>query len=159
MTIFNTNVDNLIEYDTGTFSYTQATNSRKSQGIEFEGKWLASDTISVGGSYAFVDAKTGTEVAARVPEHDLSLSISTSHTPKINSNLEINYIMDYNDTVSGSLVEMPDYTVTNLAVSYDISNNLLGYVRIQDLMDTDYETVKDFNTGGRQIFAGISATF
>jgi vitamin B12 transporter len=67
--------------------------------------------------------------------------------------------MGYKDTVSGSLVDMPDYTVTNLAVSYDISNNLLGYVRIQDLMDTDYETVKDFNTGGRQIFAGIRATF
>jgi len=159
ITMFNTNVDNLIEYDTGTFSYTQATNSRKSQGIELEGKWLASDTISVDGSYAYVDAKTGTEVAARVPEHDLSLSISSNISPKVNSNLEINHIMGYKDTVSGSLVDMPDYTVTNLAVSYDISNNLLGYVRIQDLMDTDYETVKDFNTGGRQIFAGIRATF
>ena len=159
MTIFNTKVDNLIEYDMGTFSYTQATNSRKSQGIEFEGKWLASDTISVDGSYAYVDAKTGTKVAARVPGHDLSISISANISSKINSNLEINHIMDYKDTVSGSLVDMPDYTVTNLAVSYDMANNLLGYVRIQDLMDTDYETVKDFNTGGRQIFAGIRATF
>ena len=159
MTIFNTKVDNLIEYDMGTFSYTQATNSRKSQGIEFEGKWLASDTISVDGSYAYVDAKTGTKVAARVPGHDLSISISANISSKINSNLEINHIMDYKDTVSGSLVDMPDYTVTNLAVSYDMTNNLLGYVRIQDLMDTDYETVKDFNTGGRQIFAGIRATF
>ena len=159
MTIFNTKVDNLIEYDMGTFSYTQATNSRKSQGIEFEGRWLASDTISVDGSYAYVDAKTGTEIAARVPGHDLSLSISANISPKINSNLEINHIMDYKDTVSGSLVDMPDYTVTNLAVSYDMANNLLGYVRIQDLMDTDYETVKDFNTGGRQIFSGIRATF
>ena len=156
MTAFNTSVDNLIEYSGG---YTQSTNSRKSQGIEFEGKWLASDTISVDGSYAYVDAKTGTEVAARVPGHDLSISISANISPKINSNLEINHIMDYKDTVSGSLVDMPDYTVTNLAVSYDMSNNLLGYVRIQDLMDTDYETVKDFNTGGRQIFAGIRATF
>ena len=159
MTIFNTKVDNLIEYDMGTFSYTQATNSRKSQGIEFEGKWLASDTISVDGSYAYVDAKTGTKVAARVPGHDLSISISANISSKINSNLEINHIMDYKDTVSGSLVDMPDYTVTNLAVSYDMSNNLLGYVRIQDLMDTDYETVKDFNTGGQQIFVGIRATF
>ena len=156
MTAFNTSVDNLIEYSGG---YTQSTNSRKSQGIEFEGKWLASDTISVDGTYAYVDAKNGTEVAARVPGHDLSLSISANISPKINSNLEINHIMDYKDTVSGSLVDMPDYTVTNLAVSYDMSNNLLGYVRIQDLMDTDYETVKDFNTGGRQIFAGILATF
>ena len=110
MTIFNTKVDNLIEYDTGTFSYKQATNSRKSQGIEFEGKWLASDTISVDGSYAYVDAKTGAEVAARVPGHDLSISISANISPKFNSNLEINHIMDYNDTVSGSLVDMPDYT-------------------------------------------------
>ena len=110
-------------------------------------------------SYAYVDAKTGTEVAARVPGHDLSISISANIFPKINSNLEINHIMDYKDTVSGSLVDMPDYTVTNLAVSYDMANNLLGYVRIQDLMDADYETVKDFNTGGRQIFAGIRATF
>ena len=156
MTVFNTSVDNLIEYSGG---YIQSTNSRKSQGIELEGKWLASDTISVDGSYAFVDAKTGAEAAARVPAHDLSLSISANITPKINSNLKINHIMDYKDTVSGSLVDMPDYTVTNLAVSYDMSNNLLGYVRIQDLMDTDYETVKDFNTGGRQIFAGIRATF
>ena len=70
-----------------------------------------------------------------------------------------NHIMDYKDTVAGSLVDMPDYTVTNLAVSYDMLNNLTGYLRIQDLMDTDYETVKDFNTGGRQIFAGIRATF
>jgi vitamin B12 transporter len=159
VTIFNTNVDNLIEYDMGTFSYTQATNSRKSQGVEFEGKLLAYDRISFDGSYAYVDAKTGTEVAARVPKHDLSLSISANISPKINSNLEINHIMDYKDTVSGSLVDMPDYTVTNLAVSYDMPNNLMGYVRIQDLMDTDYETVKDFNTGGRQIFAGIRATF
>jgi len=156
MTVFNTNVDNLIEYSGG---YIQSTNSMKSQGIELEGKWLASDTISVDGSYAFVDAKTGAEAAARVPAHDLSLSISANITPKINSNLKINHIMDYKDTVSGSLVDMPDYTVTNLAVSYDMSNNLQGYVRIQDLMDTDYETVKDFNTGGRQIFAGIRATF
>ena len=156
MTVFNTNVDNLIEYSGG---YIQSTNSMKSQGIELEGKWLASDTISVDGSYAFVDAKTGAEAAARVPAHDLSLSISANITPKINSNLKINHIMDYKDTVSGSLVDMPDYTVTNLAVSYDMTNNLLGYVRIQDLMDTDYETVKDFNTGGRQIFVGIRATF
>ena len=107
MTIFNTKVDNLIEYDTGTFSYKQATNSRKSQGIEFEGKWLASDTISVDGSYAYVDAKTGAEVAARVPGHDLSISISANISPKINSNLEINHIMDYKDTVSCLLYTSP----------------------------------------------------
>ena len=59
MTAFNTSVDNLIEYSGG---YTQSTNSRKSQGIEFEGKWLASDTISVDGNYAYVDAVSYTHL-------------------------------------------------------------------------------------------------
>jgi vitamin B12 transporter len=159
MTVFNTKVDKLIEWDSTNFNYFQAQNTRKSKGIELEGLLSISDLTSLSANYTFVDAKKGSTVAARVPEHDLAISVSTSITPKINSNLEINHIMDYKDEVSGSLVDMPDYTVTNLAVSYDISNNLLGYVRIQDLMDTDYETVKDFNTGGRQIFAGIRATF
>ena len=159
MTVFNTKVDKLIEWDSTNFNYFQAQNTRKSKGIELEGLLSISDITSISANYTFVDAKKGSTVAAKVPEHDLAISVSTSITPKINSMLEVNHIMDYNDEVSGSLVAMPDYTVTNLAVSYDISNNLLGYVRIQDLMDSDYETVKDFNTGGRQIFAGIRATF
>jgi len=159
VTIFNTNVDNLIEYDTGTFSYTQATNSRNSKGVEFEGTWLVSDIISVEGNYAYVDAKTGTEVAPRVPEHDFSLSVYTNISSKIKSNLAVNHIMNYKDEVAGSLVDMPDYTVTNLAVSYNLSSNLTGYLRIQDVLDTNYATIKDFNTGGRQLFAGIRATF
>ena len=35
----------------------------------------------------------------------------------------------------------------------------IGSVLVPMLLDEDYEVVKDFNTGGRQIFAGIRATF
>ena len=54
---------------------------------------------------------------------------------------------------------MPNYTVINTNLNYEISSNLEGYVRVQNLMGSDYETIKDFNTGGRQIFAGVRATF
>ena len=54
---------------------------------------------------------------------------------------------------------MPDYTVVNATANYIFSEKFEGYLRIQNLMDDDYEVVKDFNTGGRQIFAGIRATF
>ena len=54
---------------------------------------------------------------------------------------------------------MPDYTVVNAVSSYAITDGLEGYFRFQNLLDSDYETIKDFNTGGRQIFAGIRATF
>ena len=95
-----------------------------------------------------------------MPKNDYSISVSASISPQISSSLTANHIRDYKDTVSGSLVDMPNYTVVNAAARYTPSPiGLEGYVRVQDLMDSDYETIKDFNTGGRQIFAGIRATF
>jgi vitamin B12 transporter len=121
--------------------------------------WILSDDISLKGSYTYTDAKNGTAVAVRVPKHDYSASVSVNVSPELTASLSANYVVDYKDTVSGTTVDMPDYTVVNFSGSYDISDNLQGYTRIQNLMDVDYETVKDFNTGGRQIFAGIRATF
>ena len=60
---------------------------------------------------------------------------------------------------NGVVFDMPNYTVINTNLNYEISSNLEGYVRVQNLMGSDYETIIDFNTGGRQIFAGVRATF
>jgi vitamin B12 transporter len=54
---------------------------------------------------------------------------------------------------------MPDYTVVNASAFYDINDKLQAYVRVQNLTDAQYETVTNFNTGGRQLFAGIRASF
>ena len=113
------------------------------------------DTVSLKGNYTYTDAKQGTTVAVRVPKHDLSISISTEISPEITTSFTANHIRDYKDTGG----DMPDYTVVNAFSSYTITDSLEGYIRFQNLLDSDYETVKDFNTGGRQIFAGIRATF
>ena len=166
VTVFNTKIENLIEFDyslvtpsTPWGDYGQSNSVLKSQGLEFEGIWNFSDDIFLKGSYTFTDAKEGTAQAVRVPKHDYSASVSVNVSPELTASLSANYVVDYKDTVSGTAVDMPDYTVVNLSGSYDISDNLQGYTRIQNLMNADYETVKDFNTGGRQIFAGIRATF
>ena len=165
-TVFNTKIENLIEFDSSLVTpstlwgdYGQSNSVYKSQGLEVEGMWILSDDISLKGSYTYTDAKNGTAVAVRVPKHDYSASVSVNVSPELTASLSANYVVDYKDTVSGTTVDMPDYTVVNFSGSYDISDNLQGYTRIQNLMDVDYETVKDFNTGGRQIFAGIRATF
>ena len=166
VTVFNTKIENLIEFDyslvtpsTPWGDYGQSNSVLKSQGLEFEGIWNFSDDIFLKGSYTFTDAKEGTAQAVRVPKHDYSASVSVSVSPELTASLSANYVVEYKDTVSGTAVDMPDYTVVNFSGSYDISDNLQGYTRIQNLMNADYETVKDFNTGGRQIFAGIRATF
>ena len=97
----------------------------------------------------------GSNVAVRVPKHDLSISVSADISSDISTSLTANHIRDYKDTGG----DMPNYTVVNAASSYMITDSLEGYIRFQNLLDSDYETIKDFNTGGRQIFAGIRATF
>ena len=154
-TIFNTKVDNLIGSDPNTFAYIQSGDPLKSQGVELSGLWKMNDTVSLNGNYTYTDAKQGTTVAVRVPKHDLSISIAAEISPEITTSLTANHIRDYKDTGG----DMPDYTVVNAVSSYTITDGLEGYIRFQNLLDSDYETIKDFNTGGRQIFAGIRATF
>lgn len=162
VTVFNTKIENLIEYDTSLVTlstpwgdYGQSNSILKSQGLEVEGVWKMSDNIFLKGSYTYTDAKQGTTPAVRVPKYDYSGSVSVDVSPEITSSLSINYIVDYKDTTG----DMPDYTVVNASSKYAFNEKLEGYLRVQNLMDADYETVKDFNTGGRQIFAGIRASF
>ena len=162
VTVFNTKIENLIEYDTSLVTlstpwgdYGQSNSILKSQGLEVEGVWKMSDNIFLKGSYTYTDAKQGATPAVRVPKHDYSGSISVDVSPEITASLSINHIVDYKDTTG----DMPDYTVVNASSKYAFNEKLEGYLRVQNLMDADYETVKDFNTGGRQIFAGIRATF
>ena len=162
VTVFNTKIENLIEYDTSLVTlstpwgdYGQSNSVLKSQGLEVEGVWKMSDNIFLKGSYTYTDAKQGTTPAVRVPKYDYSGSVSVDVSPEITSSLSINYIVDYKDTTG----DMPDYTVVNASSKYAFNEKLEGYLRVKNLMDSDYETVKDFNTGGRQIFAGIRASF
>lgn len=158
-TLFNSRVENLIDYDNATFSYVQTNTTRKSKGIELSGQWVITDRITFGGSYTYTDAKNGSDTAARVPGHDISVNIDAQLTAKANASLSVNHIMDYTDQVAGSVIDMPDYTVVNVSASYDVTDTLQGYVRVENLMDEDYETIKGFNTGGRQMFAGVRASF
>ena len=158
-TVFNAEVDNLIDYDNNNDSYVQTNRTRKAKGIELSGQWVVTDRITVGGSYTYTDAKNGADTAARVPGHDIAVNVDAQLTAKANASLSVNHIMDYTDLVAGSVVDMPDYTVVNLSASYDVTETLQGYVRVQNLMDADYETITDYNTGGRQMFAGVRASF
>ena len=123
--------------------------------MELAGLWKINDAVSLNGNYTYSDAKQGTTVAVRVPKQDFSISVAANISPEITSSLTANHIRDYKDTGG----DMPNYTVVNAASSYMITDTLEGYIRFQNLLDSDYETIKDFNTGGRQIFAGIRATF
>jgi len=163
-TLFDTQIENLIEFNKtlngGWGAYEQKNTTRKSNGVEISGNLKLGEKTSLKGSYTYTSAKNGSITAARVPTNDLGLAFHTEFSEKIDANVQVNYINGYKDEDANQVVfDMPDYTVVNTAANFEISPTLDGYIRVQNLLNSDYETIKNFNNGGRQIFAGIRATF
>jgi vitamin B12 transporter len=54
---------------------------------------------------------------------------------------------------------MPDYTVFGVSASYQVNDMAEAYLRIENILDEDYQTVPGYNTSGRAAFVGLRAKF
>ena len=63
------------------------------------------------------------------------------------------------DTTFISTVPLPDYEVLDLSVSFDASELLQIYGRVQNATDETYEEVVGYNTAGRSIYGGVRLRF
>ena len=158
-TIFNNNVDNLIEFNNDTFVYEQNNGSTETSGLEFSSNIRLNNTINLNANYTYTTSETGNVKAVRVPKHDLVLQVESQLSEKFSSLAALRVARDIEDTVWPSNVEMPDYEVLDLSFTYNINGKSSAYLQVQNVADEKYETIKGYNTGGRQFFAGIRASF
>jgi vitamin B12 transporter len=56
-------------------------------------------------------------------------------------------------------VALPDYEVLDLSVSYDASDTLEFYGRVQNATDELYQEVIGYNTAERSIYGGVRLRF
>ncbi|MEA3363280.1 MAG: TonB-dependent receptor, partial [Thermodesulfobacteriota bacterium] len=54
---------------------------------------------------------------------------------------------------------LDDYILVNLAASHQITDNLKGFVRVDNLFDEDYEEAAGYGTAGLSGYAGIKLSF
>lgn len=156
-TVFQSEVENVIDYVNS--AYTQTDDKNKTSGIELAASTKVNDILTLDFGYTHTESKTGATKAARVPSDKYTLGVTAQINEKTSVSFKAMHVAGYNDVVSGTLTPMPDYTVVNASAFYDINDKLQAYVRVQNLTDAQYETVTNFNTGGRQLFAGIRASF
>ena len=158
-TIFNNTVDNLIEFNNDTFVYEQNSGSTETSGLEFSSNMRLSNTINLNANYTYTTSETGNVKAVRVPKHDLVLQVEIQLTVTFSNLASLRVARDIEDTVWPSNVQMPDYEVLDLSFTYNINGKSSAYLQVQNVADEKYETIKGYNTGGRQFFAGIRASF
>ena len=147
VTIFNNTVDNLIEFNNDTFIYEQNNGSTKTNGLEVSSNLKVSDTVTLNTDYTFTTSETGNVKAVRVPKHDLVLAIEKQFNDNFSGLASLRVARDIKDTVWPSNIQMPNYEILDISLTYDINDKSSVYLQVQNLVDEQYETIKGYNTG------------
>jgi vitamin B12 transporter len=77
---------------------------------------------------------------------------------KLNVNINAQYTgKRYRDTSNDN--EMPEYTIFNIAASYDLTTCLELFGRIDNLTDKNYQSMYRYGEPGIGFYGGIKMTF
>lgn len=160
ITAFHTEIDNMIGYDFLTSSYNQVPGQTTTRGVELAGRAQLSDRLAMFGSYTLTDAQDSVGQLARVPRQDLVLGVEAQITDRLKGEVTVNHIADRVDVIAWpARSAMPDVTTVNMGVTYEVREGTEAYLRIENLTDTDYQSVAGYNAAGRSAYFGVRASF
>jgi vitamin B12 transporter len=155
VTLFRTDIDNLIEYDFGTFAYIQTPGTSETQGVELTGSLPVGANVELFGNYTYTDARgPDGERLLRVPRNDLTVGIDGDITDRWNGVFTVQYATDIED-----IAPLEDYVVANATLNYDLTDDAQVYFRIANLFDEQYQTVAGYGTSDRAFYVGLRASF
>ena len=161
---FYTEIDNLIEYETGPApnflgQYTQAVGTTRTRGIELSGEVPLGNAFTLFGNYTYIDSTLpdGTR-ERRVPEHNLLVGLGADFSNGWNGEFTVNHVSGRVEGF-GTPAAMPDYTVAHMQISYDVTDRATAYLRVENLFDEEYQEVTGYATSDRAIYVGIRGSF
>lgn len=156
-TAFVLEIENLVSFQFGapsTLANVPGTSTRR--GLELSGQIPISDSLSLTGAYTYTDTETATgEPLALVPEHDIALGIDADWGGGWSGNLTAQRVIGTLE--SGT--PLPDYTLVNASVGYEVADGVEAYLRIQNLFDEQYQTRRGYGTSDRAVYIGLRSRF
>lgn len=140
--------------------------SAKSQGWEVNGNLVLAEELrfmkllDVSGQYTYTITRD-LETAARLPlspVHQGSVVLTYKPIDPLTVTTTFRYVGSRFNT-TGNQQALPDFHVINLSASYDFTPSMQGYVRVENLLDRNYEERLFFGTPVRSIWGGIRVNF
>ncbi|TMM54103.1 TonB-dependent receptor plug domain-containing protein [Sulfitobacter sabulilitoris] len=156
-TLFYTEIENLIDF--GTTTYTQIPGTSRTRGVELTGEVPLNDRIMAFGGYTYTRAedRNGNQLL-RVPEHNVVLGVDAQWTDQWSTQLALNHIAGRADEGFPAMPQA-DYTVVNATIGYAITDQTDAYLRIENLFDEEYQTSAGYGTSDRAVYFGVRASF
>jgi vitamin B12 transporter len=162
-TLFQLEVDNLITYKFGALSTLEnlsGVSVRK--GLELAANLPISDKVTAGLAYTYTDARrpNGTRLS-QVARHDLTLSLDADLSDRLSAGVQVHHMAGRvdNDPNTYDLEPMPDFTVLNAAIKYDLSDTAEAYLKVENLTDERYQLINGYAASRRAIYVGVAAKF
>ncbi|RJP19760.1 MAG: TonB-dependent receptor [Candidatus Abyssobacteria bacterium SURF_5] len=155
-TYFRNEFDDLIDFLFGS-GYVNI-DEAEAEGVEVFAAVQPCEKLLVRANYTRTeteDKSTGEDLLRR-PENKAGLDTTYRFLEKGIVNLGIIYVGDRLDVGNEDL---GGYTLVNLAASYDISENVRVFGRIENLFDRDYHEVSNYGTAGVSAHAGLKLLF
>lgn len=128
---------------------TQA-GTRESQGVELETVGYLTDSLQATATYSYTSARVDQSVeqrnlrAALIPRHQASLWLDYAFAGDVAEGLTLGGGGRYvGESVDGDIT-VPDYTVFDAAVSYDVSPQWRAQVNVTNVFDKEYVASCDY---------------
>jgi vitamin B12 transporter len=159
VTYFDQEIEDEIFFDLVNFSgYLQSLGTSTSKGVEIGADVPLGERWALLANWTNNDAESVTnEPRLRRPKNLGNLGLRYSGASE-----KLNFIANYRiarDSVDIGFVELDDYEVLDLSISYDASELLQIYGRVQNATDETYQEVAGFNAAERSMYGGVRLRF
>lgn len=170
LTVFRQDLEDEINgfvYDPVSFLATADNMSGDSrrQGVEATLSWQASERLSAGVAYTYVDSRSEDVREVRRPRHSGSVDLDYGfHAGRGHVSLVAAYGGTRTDVFfppwpnPPETVTLDQHWLADLAVRYQVSNRVGVFTRVSNLLDAEYEQVYGYRMPGRTVYAGVTVS-
>ena len=163
LTLFKNSFKQAIDYIQDTDSYTNYSNAQIS-GIEIGGNLYPSDTSNLRLSYTYLDSDADEENIGfinRKPKHKINARYQLNPNDKLSITSFFSYVDETTDKDwdADATVTLDDYSLISMNARYKINAFTEYYVSLINILDEEYETVKNYNTPDFSIYSGVRLSF
>ena len=163
-TYFRNDFENLIDFDSGTFTY-QNISEAKTEGLETFLSYIHSSGLELSVSYTYTDTEDGNTGAPLIRRAKNKFNVSSSFRLSDKSQLNATLIgigkrddFDFS-TFPANRVVLDRYLLVNLSASHMLFGNLQLFGSINNLFDENYTVATGFDTYGIGTHGGIKVNF
>jgi len=161
-TYFRNDIKNLIS-NNATFTSYANVGKAETDGVEAFVSYQPLASLSLRADYTYTEAND--EILhlelLRRPKNKASVDVKWQATPDLSFDADVLGVSAWTDTNREGTIprlEAPGYITADLAVNYELTENLSAYGRITNLLDEHYQEPEGFLQPGRGFFAGIKAS-